>query len=45
MAKIMFLQAEYKYQDFEAIKLSFPQKKLKKGLAACFAVAQDTVKL
>ena len=34
MAKVMFLQAEYKYDDFEAIKLEFPQSKLKKALVA-----------
>ncbi|MEE2755885.1 MAG: tetratricopeptide repeat protein [Myxococcota bacterium] len=34
MAKIMFLLAEYKYDDFEAIQLSFPENKLKKGLVA-----------
>jgi hypothetical protein len=34
MAKVMFLQAEYKYEDFEAIELRFPQSKLRKGLVA-----------
>ena len=32
MAKVRFLQAEYVYDDFEAITLSFPIRKLKKSL-------------